>query len=217
MSSWKQQFQKLSKRVGTFSKQLSAFAIAGTIVGYWVSYQDRIDTRHEHAWTTLRAAISWSASNNWGNVGQMDAIETMTRDCDHWWRGTFMEPIFGNIFQDCIALNSILLQRMDFGGLQAPGANFSSSNLACSNFTQAHLQRANLRRVDVSGSELRDADLRGADLTDIINVRLADISGVKMDRSTKFQADQLKCACIGSYSDAKGQVHRYEIASDVPG
>src|SRR5580704_6255908 len=103
------------------------FTLAVTVVSYWVSFQDRIATRQESAWATIRAAIVWTQQDyrHWGNVGQLAAIETLTRHCGAWWRGTNLQPLLEIVFPDCVNLNSLSLERMDLGSLQAAGANFS--------------------------------------------------------------------------------------------
>jgi hypothetical protein len=216
MLPWKERLQKFRKWLAALPKKLSVFAIAGTIIGFWISYQDKIEIRHAAAWSTLREAIKWSVQSNWGNVGHMTAIETLTRHCDSWWQGTLFEYAFAYFFQDCVALNSLYLMRMDLGGVNAAGANFSGSNLSCANFASANLRRANLQRVDFRASELSGADLRGADLSQNISMRLANLSWARMDRDTKFDPQSLKCACISVEVGANGQSIRHELVSDAP-
>ena len=64
---------------------LGVFAVAGTIIGFWYSIGDRAADRHQNAWQVVRDAISWSDRGGTGNLGQVNAIETLTRDCGKPW------------------------------------------------------------------------------------------------------------------------------------
>jgi hypothetical protein len=108
-------------------RQTSIAAVFVAVVGYYFTYQDRMDSRQQNAWNVVRIALGWSENNKWGNVGQVAAVETLTRDCDVWWINTPLKYLLG---RDCIPLNSLSLRALDFGDLNAPRANFSYAILS---------------------------------------------------------------------------------------
>ena len=197
--------------------KVSLFTIAVTVVSYWISFEDRISSRHEAAWNTIRAAVTWTQSNpyRWGNVGQIDAVQTLVRHCGSWWRDTPFAYVFELVFQDCVDLNSLSLERMELGSLKGAGANFSQSNFACTNLTIADLKNSNLQGASFRGAELSGADLRGADLTKDVDLRLANVSWARFDTRTKVDASTLKCACITVEQDENNQPYRH-ITADQP-
>jgi hypothetical protein len=186
-------------------KHTSIAAVFIAVVGYYFTYQDRIDSRQQNAWDVVRKALDWSETHKkWGNIGQIEAFEILTRDCDSWWIDTPLKNLLG---RDCANLKSLSLMAMDFGGLNAPGATFSHSYFACSNFAAAHLARARLDHTAFMAATLADADFSGADLTNSC-LFLADVSGATFDRDTTIDDPRnLLKACIKR--DANGT--RYEI------
>ncbi len=197
-----------------YVRKIGIFAIGVAIVGYWISYQDRIADRQNKAWENLRAAINWvETADHWGNAGQGGAIELLTEDCDHWWRGTPLNSMLKIFFPYCVALNSVNLKRMELGSVQAAGANLSYSDISCANLAQANLRDARLQGTDFGGSNLAGADLRGAVFSDDrgqeapntdANFWLADMSWVFMDEATKIGTSNLKCGCIQKVRDTQG-------------
>jgi hypothetical protein len=155
-------------------------AVTVAVVGYYFTYQDRIDSRQQNAWNVVRTALEWSESKKWGNVGQIAAIETLTRDCDAWWLNTPLKYILG---RDCVDLKSLSLMSMDFGGLKAAGANFSYGFFACSNFAGAQLSRSHLNNTSFMAATFAGADFSGANLTKSC-LFFADISAAKFDDRT---------------------------------
>jgi Pentapeptide repeats (8 copies) len=197
--------------------KVGTFTIAVTVVSYWISFQDRAASRQEGAWTTLRAAIVWTQGDqyHWGNVGQLAAIETLTRHCSAWWHGTFAQPLFEIIFPDCIDLNSLSLERMELGALKGPGANFSHSNFACTNLAKADLRKATLDGADFRGAYLGGADFRGASMNDNVGFRLTNVSWIQFDAATMINPNQLKCACVGQDKGNDGVLYR-QIQKSLP-
>jgi hypothetical protein len=216
-------WSRFSKSAKVHSKRYIAkaglFTLAVTVVSYWFSYQDRIASRHGDAWTTLRAAIIWTQADpyRWGNVGQIPAIQTLTRDCNRWWRNTLLESLFEIFFQDCVELNSLSLTHMELGGLKAAGANLSYGNFACTNLATADLRRANLKGADFHGANLAGTDLRGAKLLESVDLRIANLSWARFDSDTEINFEKLKCACVVVELRPDGseyrQVHQQESST----
>jgi hypothetical protein len=173
-------------------RQTSIAAVFVAVVGYYFTYQDRIDSRQQNAWNVVRTALEWSEKNKWGNVGQIAAVQTLTRDCDAWWIDTPLKYLLG---RDCVPLKSLSLRALDFGGLNAPRANLSYSDFKCANFTKAQLMRSDLTHVDFKASTLAYADFSGANLAESC-LYLADVSGATLDKSTAVDPANLLKACI---------------------
>jgi hypothetical protein len=194
-------------------KKLGVAAIIVTVVGYWFAYQDRIDSRQERAWDIVRAALDWSEKNKWGNIGQIEAVETLTRDCDRWWRnvpglGYLMEFLF----RDCVPLKSLSLMRMDFGGLTAGGADLSYGYFACGNFAAAKLRNTNLSHASLMATDLSGADLSGAKLEGAC-LFYADVSSAKLTDATEIEPADLLKACIKTETNG-GKTLRREVAAN---
>jgi hypothetical protein len=196
--------------------KVGIFALAVSIIGYWISFEDRISNRQAGAWETLRSAIVWTQGNNqhWGNVGQLAAIETLTQSCSAWWRGTFVEPIFATIFSDCVDLNSVSLERMELGSLKGASGNFSQTNFACTNLARANFRKANLDGASFVGANMSGADVTGASLNGI-NFKLANVSWIQIDASDPNSLNSLKCACLKQDTGHDGLLYR-QIQKSVP-
>lgn len=211
---WRKLYRRLKSDTVRYVRGVGWIVVATTALGYGISYLDRLASRHNTAWDNLRAAISWIESGgHWGNAGQIEAIETLTRDCSRWWRGTVFQPAFGLIYDDCVDLNSMALSRMELGSLQAAGANFSRGDLSCANLARANLRNAQLQGTSFRGSNLAGIDLRGAILAserpeDDADFRLANISQAQFDSATVVKPEQLKCACVDFRQAANGDLER---------
>jgi hypothetical protein len=181
---------------------LGVFAVAGTIIGFWYSIGDRAADRHQNAWQVVREAISWSERGGTGNIGQVNAIETLTRDCGKPWP---LRTSLAHFFQDCLPMKSIRLTKMDLRDLNASGADFEDGFFSCSNFDRAKLIGTKLRNARLKWASLRHADLTKADLTHACLFR-ADVAGAKL--SDDVDRNMLKEACILKQD---GQQQRTEL------
>lgn len=207
MKSLKWLYRHLKSEGARYISKVGIVAALVTVIGYWISYQHSVESRLNTAWDNLRAAITWTEDNpfHYGNVGQIAAIETLTRDCDRWWTNRFLEPIFGLVFHSCVDLKSVVLARMDLGSLQAPGVSFAHADLSCTNLAKANLRQATLTDGNFHGSYMAGADLRGAYLNgDNIDLRLTNLSWALFDSATQVNATKLKCACINSDTNTDG-------------
>jgi Pentapeptide repeats (8 copies) len=187
---------------------LGVFAVAGTIIGFWYSIGDRAADRHQNAWQVVRDAISWSDRGGTGNLGQVNAIETLTRDCDKPW---LLRTSLGHFFQDCLPMKSIRLTKMDLRDLNASGADFEDGFFSCSNFDRTKLIGTKLRNARLKWASLRHADLTKADLTGACLFR-ADVAGAKF--SDDVDRNMLKEACILKQD---GQQQRTELNTNSQG
>jgi hypothetical protein len=202
---------KLNAKVRILSKNVAVFAVAGTIIAYWNTFEDKIADRHERAWSVIRTAMQWSKDGWGGNVGQNNAIEILTRDCHSWSTAPPLSYVLSYFFQDCVPLQSLTLKAMDFRSLQSSG-NLSDSFFACSNFGNADLRYATLRNVRFHAADLKDADLSNADLSNACFYK-ANLAGVKLNGVKNLDTKTLLNACI---LKLPGESKRAEIVSDIP-
>jgi len=207
LGNWDQLMARASKSL----RNVGISAVIVTVIGYWFAYQDRIDARQERAWDVIRKALDWSEGKKWGNVGQVAAVETLTRDCDRWWRGTPLRYVLDFFFRDCVSLKSLSLMRMDFGGMKAAGADLSWGYFACGNFSGATLVRANLEHTYFMATDLSGADLSGANLSNAC-LFYANVSDTILSDDTKIDPDSLRKACVMQESK-NGQLSRREIVT----
>ena len=203
---------KLNGSVRRFTKNAAVFAVAGTIIGYWNSFEDKVADRHERAWSVVRTAMQWPKDTSGGNVGQNNAIEILTSDC-HGLATVFpFSLVRSAFFQDCVPLRSVALKSMDFRDLSAPGGDFSDSFLACSNFGSANLRGATLRNTRFHAADLKGADLSGANLDNTCFYK-ANLAGAKLNGIKNWDRSQILQACI---LKEPGQSERVEIVTDIP-
>jgi hypothetical protein len=209
---WKNGFLRFNKNVADLSKKAAVLVLAGTVIGYWNSFEDKIADRHERAWSVLRTAMDWSKKDTGGNVGQNNAIGILARDCQGWSTVPPFSYVLSYFFQDCVPLRSLSLKSMDFRSLNASGGDLSDGYFVCSNFGDAKLRKAKLHNVKFHAADLKNADLSGADLDNTCfydaNLAGANLSGVK-----NLDANALLNACI---LKAPGEDKRAEVISDIP-
>jgi hypothetical protein len=169
---------------------LGVFAVAGTIIGFWYTVAEKAADRHQNAWQVVREAINWSEEGKRGNIGQVNAIVTLTRDCGKPW---LIRTLLSHFFQDCLPMKSIRLTKMDLRDLTASGADFEDGYFSCSNFDRAKLIGTNLSNARLKWASLRSADLTKADLTGTCLFG-ADVAGARF--SDNVDRNMLKTACI---------------------
>ena len=198
-SNWKGRFLKFAKAAKTASKNMAVFvaagSVAGSVIGFYNSWEDRITDRHERAWSVIRTAMTWSREGASGNVGQNNAIEILTRHCQSWTNVPPFSYVLSVFFQDCVPLRSLTLKFMDFRALDASGGDLSDSDLACSNFSGAKLRGTKLLNVNFHAADLKNADLSEADL-DNVCFDETNLAGVNLTRVRHLDAKALLRACI---------------------
>jgi Pentapeptide repeats (8 copies) len=209
---WKNRFVKINKSVGDLSKKAAVFVLAGTVIGYWNSFEDKIADRHERAWSVIRTAMEWSEKGSGGNVGQNNAIGILTRDCEGWATIPPFSYVLSYFFQDCVPLRSLSLKSMDFRSLRASGGDLSDGYFACSNFGDARLRNTRLHNAKFHAADLRNADLSGADLDNACFYD-ANLAGVNLSGVRNLDASALLNACI---LKVPGEQKRTEAISDNP-
>jgi hypothetical protein len=209
---WRSALAKLNKYAGNLPKNAAVFILAGTVIGYWNSYEDKVADRHERAWSVVREAMDWSKNGWGGNIGQNNAIEILTRDCHGWSTAPPFSYFLSFFFSDCIPLRSLALKSMDFRLLKAPGSDLSDSFLACSNFGAADLRWTSLRNTRFHAADLTEADFSNANLDSTCFYK-ANVAGAIFNGVRNFDPASLLKACI---LKVPGQNRRNEIVTDIP-
>jgi len=153
---------------------LNFFAILAAIVAVWFARETLEEQRVATAWSLVVAVKSEGA----GNVGLIDALETLAR------RGRRLDQVK----LPGAYLSGVDLRSAHLGGVDLHDATLAGANLSTIDLSGADLSRANLRDAD-----LRDADLRGANLdqSDLSGAKLqgADLRGANLHKAQLFRAD----------------------------
>jgi uncharacterized protein YjbI with pentapeptide repeats len=185
------------------------------VIFYFGESGDRLKQKHYQAWQVIN-----TAQGKGGNGGRIEALQELNAD------GI---PLVGvdvsGGFLQGIHLQSARLSRSNFSAADVRNSNLNSAdmsdaNLRSANFREstlrnAHFERADLTEADLSGADLGGADLSGTILThadlrdtnltnlkwhDVLNLKNANIFGVK-NAPEGFVAYALKRGAIQIESD----------------
>jgi len=194
---------------------LSSFGVLIAVIFYFGESGDRLKQKHYQAWQVIN-----TAQGKGGNGGRIEALQELNAD------GI---PLVGvdvsGGFLQGIHLQSARLSRSNFSAADVRNSNLNSAdmsdaNLRSANFREstlrnAHFERADLTEADLSGADLGGADLSGTILThadlrdtnltnlkwhDVLNLKNANIFGVK-NAPEGFVAYALKRGAIQIESD----------------
>jgi len=194
---------------------LSSFGVLIAVIFYFGESGDRLKQKHYQAWQVIN-----TAQGKGGNGGRIEALQELNAD------GISLVGVdVSGAF-----LQSIRLQRAGLARSNFSAADLRDSDLAFADLSAADLRSANLRHsilrsanmehadlmdadlfsadltgADLSGAALANADLRNADLanlkwSDTLNVKNANIFGVK-NAPEGFVAYALKRGAIQKESD----------------
>jgi hypothetical protein len=194
---------------------LSSFGVLIAVIFYFGESGDRLKQKHYQAWQVIN-----TAQGKGGNGGRIEALQELNAD------GISLVGVdVSGAF-----LQSIRLQRASLARSNFSAADLRDSDLAFADLSDADLRSANLRHsilrsanlehadlmeadlfsadltgADLSGAALANADLRNADLanlkwSDTLNVKNANMFGVK-NAPEGFVAYALKRGAIQTESD----------------
>jgi uncharacterized protein YjbI with pentapeptide repeats len=173
---------------------VGTLSILVAVISYFAESGDRAKQKHYQAWQVIN-----TAQGKGGNGGRIDALEELNND-----RVALVGVDLSDAFLQGIRLDGADLVRSNFSSADVRGGSFVGArmeyaNLASANFRNSSLQNADLRNAtlqdadlqgvnlsntDFQGADLSRADLRNADLrnvrwTEIADLKLANIFGVK--------------------------------------
>ena len=194
---------------------VGTLSILIAVISYFAESDLRTKQRHYQAWQVIN-----TAQGKGGAGGRIEALEELNKD---------QVPLVGldvsDAFLQGIKLDGANLDRANFSSAdvregsfvaaQMEFANLTSGNFRNSSFRNADLRNATLRDADLQAANLSDADLAGADLSkadlrhldlhntkwsQIADVKLANIFGVK-NAPPDFSVWAIKKGAVSIESD----------------
>jgi hypothetical protein len=194
---------------------LSSFGVLIAVIFYFGESGDRLKQKHYQAWQVIN-----TAQGKGGNGGRIEALQELNAD------GISLVGVdVSGAFLQSIRLQRASLARSNFSAADLRDsdlafADLSDADLRSANLRHSILRSANLERADLTEADLFSADLTGADLSgaalanadlrntdlanlkwsDTLNVKNANIFGVK-NAPEGFVAYSLKRGAIQKESD----------------
>ena len=194
---------------------LSSFGVLIAVIFYFGESGDRLKQKHYQAWQVIN-----TAQGKGGNGGRIEALQELNAD------GISLVGVdVSGAFLQGIRLQRASLARSNFSAADLRDSDLTfaglsdadlrsanlrhcilrGANLEHANLTDADLFSADLTGADLSGATLANADLRNTNLanlkwSDTLNVKNANIFGVK-NAPEGFVAYALKRGAIQKESD----------------
>ena len=194
---------------------LSSFGVLIAVIFYFGESGDRLKQKHYQAWQVIN-----TAQGKGGNGGRIEALQELNAD------GIALVGVdVSGAFLQGIRLQRASLARSNFSAADLRDSDLTfaglsdadlrsanlrhcilrGANLEHANLTDADLFSADLTGADLSGATLANADLRNTNLTnlkwsDTLNLKNANIFGVK-NAPEGFVAYALKRGAIQKESD----------------
>ena len=194
---------------------LSSFGVLIAVIFYFGESGDRLKQKHYQAWQVIN-----TAQGKGGNGGRIEALQELNAD------GISLVGVdVSGAFLQSIRLQRASLARSNFSAADLrdsdlTSADLSDAELRSANLRHSILRSANLERADLTETDLFSADLTGADLcgaalanadlrnadlanlkwSDTLNMKNANILGVK-NAPEGFVAYALKRGAIQKESD----------------
>lgn len=173
---------------------VGTLSILIAVISYFAESGDRIKQKHYQAWQVIN-----TAQGKGGNGGRIDALEELNSDgvalvgvdlSDAFLQGVRLDGadlVRSNFSSADVREGSFVGARMEYANLASGNfrnASFQNAKLRNATLQDADLQGVNLSNTDFQGADLSRADLRKANLrdvkwTEIADLKLANIFGVK--------------------------------------
>jgi Pentapeptide repeats (8 copies) len=194
---------------------LSSFGVLIAVIFYFGESGDRLKQKHYQAWQVIN-----TAQGKGGNGGRIEALQELNADAI-----SLVGVDVSGAFLQGIRLQRASLARSNFSAADLRDndltfADLSDADLRSANLRHSILRGTNLEHADLTEADLFSADLTGADLSgatlanadlrntnlanlkwsDILNVKNANIFGVK-NAPEGFVAYALKRGAIQKESD----------------
>jgi hypothetical protein len=194
---------------------LSSFGVLIAVIFYFGESGDRLKQKHYQAWQVIN-----TAQGKGGNGGRIEALQELNAD-----RIPLVGVDVSGAFLQGIHLQSARLSRSNFSAADLRNSNLNSADMSdadlrSANFRESTLRNAHFEHADLTEADLWGADLSGADLSgtilthadlrntnlanlkwrDVLNVKNANIFGVK-NAPEGFVAYALKRGAIQIESD----------------
>jgi hypothetical protein len=194
---------------------LSSFGVLIAVIFYFGESGDRLKQKHYQAWQVIN-----TAQGKGGNGGRIEALQELNAD-----RIPLVGVDVSGAFLQGINLQSAHLSRSNFSTADLRNSNLNSADMSdadlrSANFRESTLRNAHFEQADLTEADLWGADLSGADLSgtilthadlrdtnlanlkwrDVLNLKNANIFGVK-NAPEGFVAYALKRGAIQIESD----------------
>jgi Pentapeptide repeats (8 copies) len=155
---------------------LSSFGVIIAVVFYFAESGDRIKQKHYQAWQVIN-----TAQGKGGSGGRIEALQELNRD-----RIPLVGVDVSGAFLQGIHLEHAHLVRSNLSAADLRDSDLAFASLSDSDLQNANLRQSNLHDVDLQRTKLIEADLFGADLSgadlsgatlnhaDLRNTNLAD-------------------------------------------
>jgi hypothetical protein len=173
---------------------LGSLSVLVAVIFYFSESSDRTKQKHYQAWQVIN-----TAQGKGGSGGRLEALQELNAD-----RVPLVGVDVSGAYLQNIRLEKAKLVRANFTAADARmadfrGADFSDATLRGANFRGGNFSSANLQRVDLQDADLVGGDLSGADLSgaslanadlrntnlanirwsDTVNIKAANIAGVR--------------------------------------
>jgi hypothetical protein len=169
LSGWA--FLEVLEYVGTLS-------IFFAVVSYFSESGDRVKQKHFQAWQVIN-----TAQGKGGAGGRIDALEELNED------GVALVGVdLSDAFLHGLDLKGGDLGRSNFSSADVRGGSFNAARMEYANLTSANIRNGSFQNADLRNATLQDADLQGADLSGAdlegvdlskADLRYADLRNIK--------------------------------------
>jgi uncharacterized protein YjbI with pentapeptide repeats len=175
------------------------------VIFYFAESDLRTKQRHYQAWQVIN-----TAQGKGGSGGRIEALEDLNRD------GVPLVGVdVGGAFLQRIDLDGANLDRANFNSADVREGRFVAAELEFANLTSANFRHSTFRNADLRNATLQDADLQavnlnGADLTGA-DLSKADLRYSDLHDTKWSQIADLKLANIFGVKNASADFNRWAI------
>jgi uncharacterized protein YjbI with pentapeptide repeats len=166
---------------------LGTLSILFAAVSFFAESGNRVKQKHYQAWQVIN-----TAQGKGGSGGRIDAMQELLAD------GV---PLVGvdvsGAFLQGISLDGADLTRANFQSSDVRDGSFQRAQLQFANVTSANFRAGSFRKADLRWASLKDADLVGADLSEAdlegvdlsrADLRNTNLQGVKWDAEVNLRS-----------------------------
>jgi uncharacterized protein YjbI with pentapeptide repeats len=184
---------------------VGTLSILIAVISYFAEADLRTKQRHYQAWQVIN-----TAQGKGGAGGRIEALEELNKD------GVRLVGLdVSDAFLQGIRLNGANLDRSNFASADVRDGSFVAAQMEFSNLTSANFRSSNFRNVDLRNATLQDADLQSVNFTaaDLSGADLskADLRHSDLRNAKWSQISDLKLANIFGMKNAPPEFSRWAI------
>jgi hypothetical protein len=145
---------------------LETFSVLIAVIFYFSESGDRVKQRHYQAWQVVN-----TSQGKGGSGGRIEALQELNAD-----RVPLVGVDVSGAFLQGVRLEKARLLRANFSAADARDGKFQSADFSYANLRSTNLRGSRLAQASFEAANLDDSDLTGADLTgaDLADASLAD-------------------------------------------